>query len=339
MKPQITPLDPADEPTVAAVQALRVAAEAVDIPDFPEPCPYAFRGELARETTHKRIERYVAHLDGEVAGYLTVELPLRENLDNAEASLTVAPAYRRRGLGRALHTYLLERLRALGRKRYFSMAVETLPGGPLRDESGCRFATAVGAQSALTEVRRRLDLATVDEQSLAALHDGAADRATGYRLVTWRDHTPEEYAADAGYLDGRLTSDAPMGDLQWEPPEMDVARLREREKTIVACRWQVYSVGAVHEQTGRLVALTALGRQESSPWHAFQWITLVEPSHRGHRLGMLVKLENLRFARAHEPELRMVDTWNAAVNEHMISINEAMGFRPVDRWVNWQQEL
>ena len=34
-----------------------------------------------------------------------------------------------------------------------------------------------------------------------------------------------------------------------------------------------------------------------------------------------------------------MDTWNAAVNDHMISINEAMGFRPVDGWNNFQLNL
>jgi hypothetical protein len=52
-----------------------------------------------------------------------------------------------------------------------------------------------------------------------------------------------------------------------------------------------------------------------------------------------VKIENLRHALAHEPDLRIIDTFNAAVNDHMIAINEAMGFRPVDAWENWQQSL
>jgi hypothetical protein len=42
---------------------------------------------------------------------------------------------------------------------------------------------------------------------------------------------------------------------------------------------------------------------------------------------------------AHAAGLRVINTWNAAVNDHMISINEALGFRPVDALVNWQQEV
>ena len=45
------------------------------------------------------------------------------------------------------------------------------------------------------------------------------------------------------------------------------------------------------------------------------------------------------YATAELPGLRAIDTWNAAVNAHMIVINERMGFRPVDLWHNWQVEV
>jgi GNAT superfamily N-acetyltransferase len=339
MEPEISSLDPADEATVAAVQALRVAVEAADIPDFPNPCPYAFRAELAFPRTVKRKEWFVARRAGEVVGQLSLELPLRERLDGADLDLSVHPAHRRRGVGRALHSYAVERLRAIGRKRYAALSVESLPGGPERDGAGSRFAVAMGAKPALAEVRRRLDLTTVDEGALTGLRDEAAAKAAGYRLERWRDRVRDEFVADANYLGSRLVSDAPMGDLHWEAPELDPARVRESEALVAASQQRLYGTGAVHEQTGRLVALTYLAIERSSPWHAWQWLTLVEPRHRGHRLGALVKVENLRFAREHEPELRVVNTWNAAVNDHMISINEAMGFRPVDRWIHWQQDL
>jgi GNAT superfamily N-acetyltransferase len=339
MEPDITPLDPADGATVEAVQALRVAAGAADVPDFPPPCPYAFRGELNHPVSAERRERFVAQHAGEVVGYLAVVLPLRENLDNADLDVSVHPAHRRRGVGRALHAYGLQRLRDAGRRWYSALTVETLPGGPPRAGAGGKFAAALGAKPALADVRRRLDLTTVDDVGLVALRDAAQAQAAGYRLVSWRDRIPDELVADAGYLSSRLLSDAPLGELQREPERVDVARVRERESAIAAARRCVYGTGAVHEQTGRLVALTDLARAESTPWHAWQWITLVEPQHRGHRLGALVKVENLRLARAHEPELRMIDTWNAAVNEHMISINEAMGYRPVDRWIHWKLEV
>ena len=73
--------------------------------------------------------------------------------------------------------------------------------------------------------------------------------------------------------------------------------------------------------------------------HAWQNVTIVDPDHRGHRLGMWIKVANLRYLMAHEPAVRAIDTWNAASNTHMIAINEAVGFRPVDAWGMWQQEI
>ena len=73
--------------------------------------------------------------------------------------------------------------------------------------------------------------------------------------------------------------------------------------------------------------------------HVGQGITLVDPAHRGHRLGLLTKIENLRYALDEFPGMRYIDTWNATVNAHMISINERMGFRPVDAWFDWQMDV
>jgi GNAT superfamily N-acetyltransferase len=339
MNPDITPIDPADEATVEAVLTLVTAARTADVPDLPTPCPYAFHGELHHPESAKRKERFVARAGGEPAGSLVLALPQREDREEAEVELYVHPAYRRRGIGRALYGYARDRLRELGRRRSFGYCVETLPGGPERSTAGGRFAAAMGAKPAQADVRRRLDLAAVDDAALVALRDKAAGRATGYQLVTWRDRVPEEYASDAAYLSGRLVTDSPQGDRLREPPRMDVARLREREDSIAAAGRRVYAVGAVHAQSGRLVAMTDIALDRTSPWHAWQWITLVEPRHRGRRLGVLVKAENLRCVREHEPELRVIDAWNAAANQPMIAINEAMGFRPVDGWVNWLQEV
>ena len=64
---------------------------------------------------------------------------------------------------------------------------------------------------------------------------------------------------------------------------------------------------------GALIALqAAVGKAEELG--VPQNITIVDPAHRGHRLGMVVKLENLRHAREHRPQLAAVDTANAASN-------------------------
>jgi hypothetical protein len=97
--------------------------------------------------------------------------------------------------------------------------------------------------------------------------------------------------------------------------------------------------GVEHLATGRLVAWTTLSGADDTPTHLWQHITIVDPPHRGHRLGMIVKLENLRHAREYRRQLTAIDTFNAAANEHMLAINVAMGFRAVDSWMQWQQTV
>ncbi|HZN19857.1 MAG TPA: GNAT family N-acetyltransferase [Micromonosporaceae bacterium] len=340
MELAITPLDVTDPTAVDEVFALMTAARAADVPDMPPPCRHWLAGALTFPRTYSRLENYVTRADGRTVGFLSLAFPLKENLENSDIyDLIVHPDYRRRGIGRALYAYAVERLRADGRKRTVGMTVATLPGGPQRDGAGGAFAVAMGAKNALGEVRRRLDLSTVDEDALKVQLAEAWQRADGYTLVQWRERAPDEYAADVGYLDGRMITDAPMGDIKWEPETVDVARVREGEARCSAMKIRMYSTGVVHAATNRMVAFTTIGFEESTPTHGMQWITIVDPDHRGHRLGIIVKIENLRYARAHEPGVTTVDTWNAAVNKHMIAINEAMGFRPVDLWENWQHEF
>jgi GNAT superfamily N-acetyltransferase len=336
MKIAVTSLDPADE--AAATQAYEIVATAVaaDLPDYPPYGQRRFLAELRNPWPGDDHRLVLAHLDGVPAGYLTMHLPMLDNLDNADVEITVHPAHRRHGVGRTLYEYAVSVIRELGRKRISGMAVAALPGGVSRDPAGGEFAAALGAKNALEEVRRRLDVTAVDEAALDTQLAAAWERAAGYSLVQWRGPCPEEYVDDVAYLDGRLLADAPMGELEWEPEKVNAEKVRAIEEVCEARGRRRYHSGVRHDASGRLVAWSFLDFPGNVDWHAFQQITLVEPSHRGRRLGTIVKIENLRHARTHEPAVRVIDTWNAAVNDHMISINEAMGFRAVDAWQNWQ---
>jgi GNAT superfamily N-acetyltransferase len=332
-------MDSADQQAGELAYQIMAAADAVAVPDFPPPCRHNFLAGLRHPWPGDAPEHALVYSDGVAVGYLVIGLPQLDNTDNATLDVYVHPDHRRRGVGRASYEYAVGRARQLGRKRVMGSAVATLPGGPDRDPAGGEFAAAMGARAVLAEVRRRLDVSTVDQAALDRLLAQAWRQADGYELVQWVDPAPEEYVADLAYLDGRLVADAPMGDLAWEPEKVDVARVRGAERAIAERQLRHYHSGIRHEGSGQLVAWTTLSLTRTVDWHASQQITIVEPRHRGHRLGTIVKIENLRWTLAAEPALRVVDTFNAAANDHMIAINEAIGFRPVDAWHNWQQEL
>lgn len=335
----IAPFGADDEDVVEATYRIEAAARARDTPDVPPPCRYRHGAAIRHLYPGTESQRFLARLDGEPAGALNLEFTTLDNLDNAYAEIIVHPAHRRRGIGRALYAQAVELTRAGGRKRLMGNTVEELAGGPAREGAGSAFAAAMGASAALRQVRRKLQLSHVDQAALDRLLADAYARAGGYSLVQWRDRVPDEYVDDVAVLDARMVTDAPMGDLAWEEEKIDAARIRGNEAVRALHGTRAYATGVREDSSGQLVALTALVLFRTVPEHAWQGITLVHPANRGHRLGTVVKIENLRYALAHEPAATAIDTFNAEVNSYMIAINEAMGFRPIDASVEWQQEL
>jgi GNAT superfamily N-acetyltransferase len=329
----VVPFAPTDEPAVGHAHDIVRAGALADTPDLPILTPEAFAGSLRHPWPGRDFERALGLLDGTPVGYLEISLPQRDNLGNVHVEVHVLPTRRRRGVGRALHAHAVERARALGRERIIGLTALQSPAG---DVPGPAFAAAMGARPALAEWRSRLDVSTVDPALLDRLAKEARTHADGYRLVQWADRTPDDIVDDVAYLDSRLLGDAPLGDLQWEPENTDAAQIRAIEAATAARGRRSRHTGAVHVASGRLVAWTHLAFTGGQDRHAWQNITIVDPQHRGRRLGQLVKIENLAYARHHEPGLQVIDTFNAADNRHMIAINEAMGYRRVDGWTQWQ---
>jgi GNAT superfamily N-acetyltransferase len=336
---RIAAVDPDDRAALDASYEIRRTARAQDVPDLPPLCRYrhdaAFRVPWPGNLDH----HWLAYDSAQPVGALTLSLPQLDNLDNADFELVVHPDARRRGVGRALYGHAVAQARAVGRKRVFAATVGSIAGGPERDRAGAEFASAMGLAAALTDIRRRLDLNTADTSGYDAMLAEAWRRADGYSLVQWGDHAPEKYVADVAYLDGRLLTDAPMGDLKWEAEKVDAARIREGEQARRKVGSRAYSTAVRHDATDRLVALTTIALEHCNPEHGWQWITLVDPPHRGHRLGLISKIANLRYTLAAEPDLRIIDTTNADSNGYMISINEQIGYRAVDSYTEWQVEF
>lgn len=342
MSISINRIDPATDPAALRAQLhVHTAVMTHDVPAFPQPTERMEFLAFKHGWVGRRTEIYVAELDGKPVGRLDVTFPTLDNLSNMFMQIEVLPEFRRRGIGRALMDKAFECARGNDRTTLMSNTCWTLPGLPAGDGgAGPAFAEAMGFASAnLPEVMRRFDLSTLDDELLEAIFEKAKTKSSGYRLIRWIDEAPEEYIDDLAYLDGRMVTDAPMGDLAIEPEEVDAARARESERVAKSRGRRSYHTGAVHEESNRLVAWTTLAKDKELDWHCWQHITIVEPNHRGHRLGALVKVANLRFYLEHELTTKIIDTFNAAVNSYMISINEEMGFRPLYSFQNWQREL
>jgi GNAT superfamily N-acetyltransferase len=155
-------------------------------------------------------------------------------------------------------------------------------------------------------------------------------------LVQWRDVAPDEIVEDVAALQSRLMVDAPTGELAVEQQVYDVARVRRQEASELARGYRAYSTAARHDASGQIVARTKVAFEADDGRYGRQRVTIVEPVHRGHGLGLLVKRANHAYAKTSEPDLRFIDSWNAEENTHMRAVNEALGFRAVDAWVSFQ---
>jgi GNAT superfamily N-acetyltransferase len=324
-----------DESTLRAYWSVSAAARRLDEPLIPI---QSFEELLAEDDDQPSVRRHrwIAHGGGQPVGLILLELPNLDNTDAAHATVEVHPNHRRRGIGRALLEVLLERLRAESRSHVIGNVAEPLNGPP---SAGSAFAASVHATRALVEVCRALEVHELSRDRLAELEAEAQAAAGGYELVQWLGPCPDELIDDLAVLTGRMSTDAPMGDLAWEAESWDRERVRESEARSTRLARQWVTTAARELATGHLVAYTDMGWSTRDAGTAFQWMTIVDATHRGHRLGMLVKAANLRALCREAPAAERVITWNAESNTHMIAINEALGFRPRLRFSQWQLDL
>lgn len=304
-------------------------------PDVDEERARALTGRPERDPS-ELVELLLVRDGGAAVGAARVELPQRDNQHVVCADAFVLPGARRRGAGTVLLDAVCARAGELGR----TLLVTELDEPPeLAGASPARrFLESAGFVEVLVEVRRDLAL-PVPAGHLDALAADAAGHAAGYEVVTWRDRCPAELVEGRAELGRAMSTDVPLGDLDWQEETWDAARVRERERA-VAEQGRTSVVAAARERsTGRLVGFTELVARPARPRMAEQWETLVLRAHRGRRLGLLVKVAALRRLAEEVPGARVVVTGNAVVNAPMIAVNEALGFVPAGTYSSWQRPV
>jgi GNAT superfamily N-acetyltransferase len=254
---------------------------------------------------------------GTAKGVYYLRLPDLENLTMAALWLEVHPDHRRSGIGTALLRHAARQAAQAGRS--------VLMSGTNQGSAGEEFARRFGAVPGLAEARRVLVLDKLGPGKVAELRARAARAADGYSLVSWTGRTPEEYLAGFAAVHNAM-ADAPR-DPSHEARVWTTETVRERiDDQLELFGRRVYSIAAMHDATGEMAALTQVEVDPAHPDWGFQQITAVARPHRGHRLGLLLKAAMLEWLATAEPQTERIVTWNAAVNEHMIAINEELGY-------------
>jgi GNAT superfamily N-acetyltransferase len=317
--------------------------------------PPAARLQFWRDNDYRQVRLFFVRQDGRMVARSWVRYEILDNLRSAMLHVDVLEEFSGRGIGLALLRHAEGLAAAAGRTilqsytehpagfdpedRDSTVRPATGTGAVPADARGVRFALKAGYR--LEQVSRfsALDVpahaATWDTQERQAVARSGQD----YELLAWTGRCPDEHAEQFAVLMSRMSTDVPTGDLSVEAERWDVARVRHVEDT-----WRragLISLVAVarHRNSGELAAYSVLQLTGAKPWLADQDDTLVAADHRGHRLGMLVKIANLRRLLAEYPAVERVITFNAAENDHMLAINVALGFRPAGFDGEWQRTV
>lgn len=296
------------------------------------------RAMMQDQGTRHRLLGYSGLVGDRVVSSGFLRLPLLDNTDSAEVMVHVVPAARRRGHGTAMLTHLEGLARREGRAVLQAEASWPYDGGPEgAGQPGPSFAAAAGFVLGLGDVKRVLRL-PVPDRVLQELAGEAAGHHAGFRLRSWAGPVSDELAEGWVRLSSTLATEAPAGEMHREPESADVAVLREAEATLARQGRAKYNTVAL-DPAGEVVAYSDIATTVHEPGRAYQWGTLVRPDARGHRLGLAVKVANLRLLQAERPDIRVVTTYNAEVNAHMVGVNERLGFVPVARLGEFQKRL
>ena len=208
------------------------------------------------------------------------------------------------------------------------------PGG---ESDGSRFGLARGFAVASTEQQKVLDLAA-SEAGWPALQALCDEKRGAYRLVEWRDAVPEELMADYAALLSSFMDQIPLGDLELESSPWTPERIRRNEERIRDIGRDDVHVAALGPD-GRLCGVTDLRVLQAGPRVVQVGITIVAEAHRGHRLGLAMKLTAQRSLRAVHPTCELVATDNAGVNAPMNAVNDRLGYRVVEDLYEFQKRL
>lgn len=326
----------------------RLAAEDTGITDLDET---AAQNLPAWHEQRDRIRRgFIARRGGEIVGAGTLITSAGDHVTSAELELKVPSSAVDDGTGQELLTRLEHEARAMGRSILQLWTLHPADSGPdaLVPRTGhgaitpTRLSALVDANGyTLEQVERNsvLPLNAPVEPIENALAEAAAIAGPDYRVETWTLPTPPALRAGYAGVIARMSTDVPSGELTFERETWDEERIVRRDAGFVTGGQTMSVAAVVHEPTGEMVAFNELLIGADPRGITHQWGTLVVESHRGRRLGTIVKCTNLLRWRGIAPQSPRVSTFNAEENRAMLDINEAIGFVPASYAGAWQKKL
>lgn len=351
---EITIPDTLDGPAADDFRAAIEVRNAVGIAVFGEAAgtntPEEFLPSLQDQQYDRKLP-IVARWDGEIVATALIVWSVEPSTRVTWLEAGVHPAWRNRGIGTALvehvEAFARESVRPVVQAGGIHQAMETGPrlesptgfGSLPRDEPAVRFLLNRGFT--LEQVNRVSFLHLPVAPATLAIHQAAASARAGndYRVHTWIGDTPERWLDDVAVILTRMATDAPSGNLEIDEEPWDAERVRQNDARRKRAGRTALVAAVEHMLGGHLVAFNGLSVPEDRSRPVDQGVTLVLKEHRGHRLGMVVKIANIEQLQAFSPESPFIVTGNAEENRPMLEVNEAYGFVPAGYVGAWKKTL
>ncbi|WP_156726016.1 GNAT family N-acetyltransferase [Streptomyces apocyni] len=285
----------------------------------PEPAP-----------SSRRLVWLASDAEGNPVGAAFLRLFTRPGQDHlAELELRVHPAERRNGAGTLLLGEVVAAARADGRRAVIAQAGAGSEGDGFLAGRGFRPVLA------LTYARLPLPLSTADS---AALTHHTERQRPGYRLTSWEGTVPDALA-ETFAASRRAMDDMPMGETDYGQVTWDVDRVRAVARAIEQRGDLLHTVAAVDTSDGSIAGFCELVVPGDGKGDGQHYGTGVLPEHRGHGLGRWMKGEAIRQAQDRHPGLGGLLTDTADDNAHMLAVNDALGYLPTHRTIEYQLDL
>lgn len=252
-------------------------------------------------------------------------MPWEFHPDRYVMSLMVHPSHRRRGVGSAMFAHVLETLTARGALSLRAWV----------QKESMTDSLAFLAHRGFVEVQRgwesRLDVGTFDVARFAGAEDRvarggivlttlAAERARDPDAVHRVYEMMQVIGADVPGT-GEFT---PIAYAQWHAGNVESPNA-------------LLDAFFLARDGDRFVGVSLMQRRLEQPGVLSQELTGVLREYRGRGIAMALKLQTVRYARAHG--YREIRTNNDTRNRPMLRINEAMGFVKQPAWTAFERSL
>ncbi len=273
------------------------------------------RDDEKREDKYK-VAKFVAELDGKTVGFGGYfQGPWAYHPQKFHVDICVLPEFRRRGIGGALYSRVMEELAQFDPISAATQYKETYT-------DSIAFAQKRGFSEAMRAWESHLDVAAADVTPYTDTVSKVA--AMGYEIKAYPDLAADpEHRQKIHALANRLRRDVPSVE-----PVVDIPF----EEWVKGFDKKEFWPGGyfIALKDGEMVGMHNLWKTDEEH-ELHNGLTAVDRAHRGTGIALAMKVKGVEAAR--QAGYRKIRTWNESNNQRMLAINMKMGFVRQPAWV------